>query len=223
MAQPISDEEIRLVETIGRQAGLVILVIAASFLPSQPKQDILPSPQITMSEAAKDMPPLTIPKPEEGGVMPAVPTTPPIPESAPPPAPAAKVDAKPEPKPEAKAEPQPAAKPEAKPEAKKEVAKPEPKKEAPKPEAKKDAKVEAKPAGESFHIQLGAFSSADNAKQLQSKLSANGIKSYTDTLKDGASTKVRVRAGPFASKAEADKALAKLKGLGLDGKVASGK
>jgi Uncharacterized protein conserved in bacteria len=68
-------------------------------------------------------------------------------------------------------------------------------------------------------VQLGAFSNADNAKQLQSKLAANRIKAYTDTLKTAAGDKLRVRAGPYASREEADKALAKIKQLGLDGKV----
>lgn len=73
--------------------------------------------------------------------------------------------------------------------------------------------------GESFVVQLGAFSNADNAKQLQAKLTANHIKAYSDTLKSAGGEKTRVRAGPYATRAEADKALAKIKQLGLDGKV----
>lgn len=73
--------------------------------------------------------------------------------------------------------------------------------------------------GESFVVQLGAFSNADNAKQLQTKLTANHIKAYSDTLKSAGGEKTRVRAGPYATRAEADKALAKIKQLGLDGKV----
>lgn len=91
--------------------------------------------------------------------------------------------------------------------------------------ADKPAKAEkpaepAEPAkGESFVVQLGAFSNAGNAKQLQAKLTANHIKAYTDTLKSAGGDRVRVRAGPYASRAEADKALVKIKQLGLDGKV----
>lgn len=91
-----------------------------------------------------------------------------------------------------------------------------------KPAADKPAKADkpAEPAkGESFVVQLGAFSNADNAKQLQAKLSANHIKVYSDTLKSAGGDKTRVRAGPYASRTEADKALSKIKQLGLDGKV----
>lgn len=91
-----------------------------------------------------------------------------------------------------------------------------------KPAADKPAKADkpAEPAkSESFVVQLGAFSNADNAKQLQAKLSANHIKVYSDTLKSAGGDKVRVRAGPYASRTEADKALSKIKQLGLDGKV----
>ncbi len=66
----------------------------------------------------------------------------------------------------------------------------------------------------SFAVQLGAFSSAVNAKQLQAKLTANGIHSYTETLKTDSGTKIRVRAGPYASRVEAEKIRDKLKSIG---------
>jgi DedD protein len=65
-----------------------------------------------------------------------------------------------------------------------------------------------------FAVQLGAFSSAANAKQLQAKLTANGIHSYTQALKTDSGTKIRVRAGPYASRAEAEKVRDKLKTIG---------
>jgi DedD protein len=88
-------------------------------------------------------------------------------------------------------------------------------------EPAKDAKSdkEAKPQAGGFVVQLGAFSNADNAKQLQAKLTANHVKAYTDTLKTSAGDRTRVRAGPYPSREEADKALVKIKQLGLDGKV----
>ena len=73
--------------------------------------------------------------------------------------------------------------------------------------------------GEEFVIQLGAFTSAANVKQLQSKLSADGIKSYTEPLKTAAGNKTRVRAGPYATRQEAEKVRDKLQALGLSGAV----
>lgn len=61
-------------------------------------------------------------------------------------------------------------------------------------------------APKGYVVQLGVFSNPDNALELQKKLTAAGIKSYTET---------RVHVGPFSSKAEADQAQAKLKALGL--------
>ena len=74
-------------------------------------------------------------------------------------------------------------------------------------------------SGEEFVIQLGAFTSAANVKQLQSKLSADGIKSYTEPLKTAAGNKTRVRAGPYATRQEAEKVHDKLQVLGLSGAV----
>jgi len=73
--------------------------------------------------------------------------------------------------------------------------------------------------GEEFVIQLGAFTSAANVKQLQSKLSADGIKSYTEPLRTAAGNKTRVRAGPYATRQEAEKVRDKLQALGLSGAV----
>ena len=91
------------------------------------------------------------------------------------------------------------------------------------PEAKPSAQVESKTeavTGSGFVVQLGAFASAANATQLQQKLNANGIKSYTDMLKTPKGVKTRVRAGPFATREAAEKAQAKLKTIGLNGIVA---
>ncbi len=74
-----------------------------------------------------------------------------------------------------------------------------------------------------FVVQLGAFSSATNAKQLAQKLTANGIKAYVEPLKTAQGTKTRVRAGPFATREAAQKARDKLKTIGLNGVVAEKK
>lgn len=77
-----------------------------------------------------------------------------------------------------------------------------------------------KPAAEdAYVVQLGAFSSADNAKQLKDKLASGGIKAYTETVTTAQGKQTRVRAGPYPSREAAEKALARVKQLGLDGIV----
>lgn len=102
---------------------------------------------------------------------------------------------------------------------------------APKPDPAKKAeaaaKIEPKAAnepknplpGDGFVVQLGAFSSPANAKQLQDKLSATGIKSYTETVKTAQGAQTRVRAGPYPSREAAEKVRDRLKDLGIDGMV----
>lgn len=67
--------------------------------------------------------------------------------------------------------------------------------------------VKAKPEGSSlgYKLQLGLFSSTGNAEKLVKELKARGIEAHTET---------RVQLGPFKSRAEADEAMAKLRGLG---------
>jgi DedD protein len=71
-------------------------------------------------------------------------------------------------------------------------------------------------------VSLDAFSSAANVKQLRTRLSAAGVKSYTEPVKTSKGELTRVRAGPFASREAADQARAKLVAMGLKpGAVAS--
>ena len=63
-----------------------------------------------------------------------------------------------------------------------------------------------------FIVPLGMFSQSDNVKQVRSKATKAGFKTYTESSKDG----TRVRAGPFSSREAADKAHDKLKNAGLD-------
>lgn len=66
-------------------------------------------------------------------------------------------------------------------------------------------------AAESFVVQIGAFSKAATAHNLQKKLSKQGIKAYTEKAGD----KLRVRAGPYATREAAEKARHKLEAMGL--------
>ena len=77
-------------------------------------------------------------------------------------------------------------------------------------------KPTAKPGGERFHVQVGVFSNAENVKQLQAKLSAQGVKARSETLADG---KIRVRAGPFTTRQEAERTGEKIRAAGLSAVV----
>ena len=72
-----------------------------------------------------------------------------------------------------------------------------------------------------FVVLLGAFSNMANAKQRQAKLAALGVKFYSETVKTPTGEKLRVRAGPYATRQEAERARDMLKGKGVqDGMVA---
>ncbi len=85
--------------------------------------------------------------------------------------------------------------------------------------AKEAAKEAQKPvAAGRFVVQIGAFSDASKAHEARLKLERSGLKTYTQVLpaKDGVEGKrIRVRIGPFASKAEADATVQKIKKLDL--------
>ena len=75
---------------------------------------------------------------------------------------------------------------------------------------------------QTWAVTLDAFSNEKNVRQLQSRLSAVGVKSYTEPVTTSKGELTRVRAGPFASKEVAEKARAKLEAMGFKpGTVAS--
>jgi DedD protein len=74
------------------------------------------------------------------------------------------------------------------------------------------ARAEAALAGAEYIIPVGAFA---NASPVTAKLAHAKIPYYTEALATAKGSVTRVRAGPFPSKAAADQALEKLKGLGL--------
>lgn len=68
---------------------------------------------------------------------------------------------------------------------------------------------------EAWVVRLGAFSNQDNVRQLQAKLTAAGVKSYTEPAKGPKGDQTRVRAGPFGSKLEAEEANVKIAATGM--------
>jgi len=67
-------------------------------------------------------------------------------------------------------------------------------------------------------LQIAALASQDKVNELQKKLQGVGLKSFTQKVATESGERIRVRVGPFANEAEAEKARAKLTQLGLTGK-----
>lgn len=120
----------------------------------------------------------------------------------------------------ANAEPKPEPRPEPKPEPK-----PEP---AAKPNdaTKAQPLLEGKPLATTpviaegrFVVQVGAFADVAKARETRSKLEHAGLKTYTQVVDTKEGKRIRVRVGPFASKADADRAAQKVKGLDLQAAV----
>jgi len=130
-----------------------------------------------------------------------------------------------EPKPVAK----PASKPVEKPTAKtpsKDTAK-DKAKDQPKAQAKSDKPAD-KPAEKSsdkdkaptrYVVQFGAFADVNTAHEARMKVERLGIKTYAQQVDTPAGKRIRVRMGPYADKAEAEKTLAALRKSGLSGAV----
>lgn len=85
----------------------------------------------------------------------------------------------------------------------------------------KPAAASSAPAGGSHVILIGAYANPGNVKVLRSKLDQIGVKTFTETLTSPQGNKIRLRAGPFANKEAADKALDKMKRIGVSGVVAA--
>lgn len=64
-------------------------------------------------------------------------------------------------------------------------------------------------------VQVGAFADADKAREVRQKLERAGLKTYTQVAETKDGKRIRVRVGPFANKADADKAASKIKSLDL--------
>lgn len=92
------------------------------------------------------------------------------------------------------------------------VAAPEKKPAAPDPAEAERARAQAAISGGEFIVPVGAFA---NPAPVTAKLAGAKVKYYTENVPTSKGSVTRVRAGPFATKAEADKALETLKTLGF--------
>lgn len=86
-------------------------------------------------------------------------------------------------------------------------------------ESAKPAATAAKPDAGRFVVQVGAFADATAAREMRGKVERLGLKSYMQVVETSSGNRTRVRAGPFDSRDEAEKALAKAKAAGLNAVV----
>ena len=188
---------------------LLMVIVLPMILKDRAAPDTQDSIKISMRETKTDDFNSTViplngnagtPKPEEGAAVPDAPA-----DIAEPTKPEAKVTEV-KPTPEKVVAEKPADKPATKPV------------ESKKPEPAKTAVAE--PAkNESFTVQIGVFSDSANVKQLQDKLKQAGYSSHTEKLSTPKGEKIRLRAGSFNTRQDADAALSKMKQAGLTGMV----
>ena len=177
-----------------RLVGAIALVLLAVIvLPmvfdSEPRQG---APAVSVRIPGEDdagFSPKATPKAAATPVAPkAIPAPPPAPPKAAP-APA------PEAKPEEKPAPQAAAKPAA-------------------ADAERQ-RAEAAISGEQFTVPVAALANAEKVKELVARLTEAKLPYYTEAVATAQGSVTRVRVGPFADRAAAEKAIQRLKTLGL--------
>ena len=81
------------------------------------------------------------------------------------------------------------------------------------PDAK--SKVAVADADGRFVVQVGAFSDVGKARETRLKVEKAGLKTYTHVAETKEGRRIRERVGPFATRAEADKAAGRIKDLDL--------
>lgn len=100
-------------------------------------------------------------------------------------------------------------------------AKPVPKSEVKATDAER-ARAEAALANADFVIQVAALAEMEKVKELTDKLAQAKLPYYTESVAIATGRVTRIRVGPFASRDAAEKALEKLRDLGLKpGKITS--
>lgn len=70
-----------------------------------------------------------------------------------------------------------------------------------------------------YVVQVGAFVEPEAAQDVRRKLEKLGMKTYAQVAQTNAGRRTRVRLGPFTTRAEADKALARAQKAGIDAVV----
>lgn len=79
----------------------------------------------------------------------------------------------------------------------------------------KETPPSAAAADDRYIVQVGAFADVTRARETRLKLERSGLKTYTQVVETKDGRRIRVRVGPFATKAQADTAAEKIKKLDL--------
>jgi DedD protein len=72
-----------------------------------------------------------------------------------------------------------------------------------------------------FVVQAGAYTDAVALREARQKVEKLGMKTYTQVVETESGVRTRVRVGPFATREEAEKAAARIKGSGLAANILS--
>ena len=99
--------------------------------------------------------------------------------------------------------------------AKKPATPPEPRADAARAKALLEAEPVASATAARFIVQVGAFAEAAAARETRLKVEKLGLKTYTQVAQTADGSRIRVRVGPFASREDADKAVAKARAAGI--------
>jgi DedD protein len=70
-----------------------------------------------------------------------------------------------------------------------------------------------------FVVQVGAYNDSPKAQEARAKVEKAGFKTYTQVVGPKDNQRIRVRVGPFATKAEAQKVAEKIKALSLPASI----
>lgn len=84
-----------------------------------------------------------------------------------------------------------------------------------KPAATEESKAASAETKGRMVVQVGAFADAAKADETRRRLEKAGLSTYTQIVDTKDGKRIRVRVGPFASKAEAEKAVNKIRSLDL--------
>jgi len=82
-----------------------------------------------------------------------------------------------------------------------------------------DKPAKAQEADGRFIVQVGAFADVGKARETRLRVEKAGLKTYTNVAETRDGRRIRVRVGPFASRAEADKAASRIKELDLPASI----
>ncbi len=75
------------------------------------------------------------------------------------------------------------------------------------------------PAPQAFAINVGLFADPDNARKAHARLDEAGLPAAAQAVETPQGSRTRVRAGPFASRAQAEAAAARIRAMGLEAMV----